>query len=282
MRESFAIGNTTFADVRILNVHGQPGVGFYRLAVQIVVDMHARAEGQEVTVTDLTAELYLREGAGHGPLVGHMATREQDIPFHSLRYNQEQWVTFDLELDAARLTAIEALRMGRDLNLRIHVNGSAVAPGASGPQRIRAEIDHPTTQSDWVRVLDGMGYRKTLLLEVPMPSADAREQFQQAIEHLREAQDLMMRGKYRDAVGRCRDVLESLETALGDATTAAPDNQRDWDKACRIRNVRRAFKVLTHPARHADQVSTQHEWGPEDAASVVTATAALLRLAAQV
>lgn len=281
MREAFTIGNTPFADVRVMNVYGHTGVGFYQLAIQIGVNMHARDENQAVHVADLSAELYLPEGAGHGPLVGHMATREQDIPFHSLSYNQEHWITFDLELDAARVEAIEAVRSGRNLGLRLHVDGNALAPGESRPQRVRVQILHEVAQSDWVRVLDGMGYRKTLLLEIPMPASDAPEQLRQAVEHLRQAQDLVMHGRYREAVGACRDVLESLDTALGDATAAAPDNQRDWDKACRVRHVRRALKVLTHPARHADEVSAQHEWGPEDAATIVTVTAALLRLATQ-
>lgn len=281
MRETLSLGDTAFADVRIMNVLGQHGVGFYRLAIQVSVDMHARAEDQAVTVLNLTADLYLQEGAGHGSLVGHMETREQDVPFYSLRFNHEQWITFDLELDAARVQAIEALRMGRSLNVQLHINGTAVAPGARQLQRIRAQIRHEATQSDWIRVLDGMEYRKTLLLEVPMPATDAHEGLRQAVEHLRQAQDLLMHGRYREAVGACRDVLESLDTALGDAAAAVPDNQRDWDKACRVRNLRRALKVLTHPARHADEVSAQHEWGPEDAASIVTATAALLRLATQ-
>jgi len=198
-----------------------------------------------------------------------------------MTYNHEQWITFDSELDAARIQAIEAARMGRDLRLQLHINGMAITPGLRAPERIRAKIQHEATQSDWVRVLDGMGYRKTLLLEVPMPPADAPEQLRQVVEHLWHAQDSMMHGRYRESVGACRDVLESMDVALVDANTTAPGDQRTWDKATRVRQVRRALKVLTHPARHADEVSTQHEWGPEDAASIVTATAALLRLATQ-
>jgi hypothetical protein len=133
-----------------------------------------------------------------------------------------------------------------------------------------------------------MGYRKTLLLEIPMPDSDAPEELRKAVEHLRQAQDLMIHGRYREAVGACRDVLDSLGAGLADEQDQPPEAVRGWfegtrglDKAGRVRLARRALKVLTHPARHADEVSARHEWGPVDAMSIVTATAALMRLATQ-
>jgi hypothetical protein len=98
----------------------------------------------------------------------------------------------------------------------------------------------------------------------------------------------MLRGHFKDAVGTCRDVLELVSSALNDEKEQAPESikslfegTREMDKEQRLRVVRRSLKILTHPARHADQVSTSVEWGPLDASSVIMMTAALLQLAAE-
>ena len=49
------------------------------------------------------------------------------------------------------------------------------------------------------------------------------------------------------------------------------------NKAERLRLLRRAAKVPTHPARHRDEVAAAIEWSRIDASSIVTITAALLQ-----
>lgn len=288
MRETFQLGSTDFADVRLMNVHGQHGLGFYRLTIQVVVDMRPRVENDLVVVTDLAAEVGMSEGIGIGPLIGRMVARGSDLPIESRPHKNEQWVTFDLDMDGSRVAAIEEQRAGRDFKLGLAISGQATSQTASTPQRIRADLTIDANQSTWVKVLEAMGYCRTLLLEIPMPGQDAPEELKQTVEHLRQAQDLMMRGKHREAVGACRDVLESMGVALADEQGQTPEAVRSWfegthemDKAARVRLVRRALKILTHPARHADEVSAGHEWGPEDAKAIVTATAALVQLTAQ-
>jgi hypothetical protein len=280
MTGNFTFNNTIFAELDFSGINGQPGLGFYRLMAEVKVNMHGRAPTETIAVSNFTADLSVR-GAGNAEhFVGRMWRQGADEPLTASQYAWTPSVLFELDLDAHRLEAMESIRLGGGLNLKLWLYGRAIA--ASGRvETVKADLYLPANQSTWIAALDGMGYRRTLLLEIPMPAQDAPEGLTQAVEHLREAQDLMMHGRYRDAVGRCRDVLESLDGALGDSGVTAPSDQRDWDKACRVRHARKALKVLTQPARHADQVSTQHEWGPEDAASVVTAIAALLRLATQ-
>jgi len=48
------------------------------------------------------------------------------------------------------------------------------------------------------------------------------------------------------------------------------------DTADRLRVLRRALKVVTHPARHRDQVTAAIDWSRIDAAQMITMTAAFI------
>ena len=131
-------------------------------------------------------------------------------------------------------------------------------------------------QGMWVQVLEQLGYRKTLLLEVPVVGKDISPDLAAAAADLQHAQRAMERGDYRDAVGHCRDVMENVLRALKDDDAIDFSNQRTMDKAERLRLLRRAFRVLTHPARHRDEVSVAIDWNRIDAACAISIAAALL------
>ncbi len=93
----------------------------------------------------------------------------------------------------------------------------------------------------------------------------------------------MLRGKWREAVGCCRDVLESLQAAIGDRDTkdGTLDNlllegARTMSKEERLRLVRRALLTYCHPARHADPNAASIEWDRADAVAAITVVSALL------
>jgi len=55
-----------------------------------------------------------------------------------------------------------------------------------------------------------------MLLEIPILDEKVSPRFPEAAEHLRTAQTHLLRGNFRDSVGACRDVMESLSKALSD------------------------------------------------------------------
>jgi hypothetical protein len=87
----------------------------------------------------------------------------------------------------------------------------------------------------------------------------------------------MLRGEYREAVGQCRDVLESISRGLRDKDQQPTKPQQEWTKAERLQRVRSAMRLFTHPARHVDEVTATFEWSRIDAASTITMCAALLQ-----
>lgn len=64
--------------------------------------------------------------------------------------------------------------------------------------------------------------------------------------------------------------------ALKDDDNIDFSGAREMDKAKRLRLLRRAARVFTHPARHRDEVTASFEWNRIDAASTISIVAALL------
>ncbi len=287
MTGNFTFNNTIFAELDFSGVTGQLGLGFYRLIAVVKASMHGRGQEETISVSDLTAELSIR---GAGNLEHYVGRMWQQGAGERLTASQYAWtpsVLLEVDLDARRLEAIESVRVGGSLDLKLWLYGRAVTSSGRA-ESVRADLYCTANQSSWIAALGQMGYRKTLLLEIPMPAEGTNEQLGQAAAHLREAQDLLLHGRYSDSIARCRLVCDSLAPVLDDAAGLPASGPSDWfqrqremTKKERVRLVRRALTVLTHPAHHADQVSTQHEWGPDDAASILAATAALVRLARQ-
>jgi hypothetical protein len=70
--------------------------------------------------------------------------------------------------------------------------------------------------------------------------------------------------------------------ALGDDDNIDPvaqalfANQRTMTKADRLRVLRKALKLVTHPARHRDQISVNIDWSRVDSQEMITMVAAFL------
>ena len=140
------------------------------------------------------------------------------------------------------------------------------------------EEAHTLNQSSRIEVLNQMGYRQSMLIEIPVMDDNKK-----SAGHLAAAEKAMRLGHYREAVGSCRDVLEAMSLSLGEQDDNDPEfsalfaNTRTKDKPARLRVLRRALKIMTHPARHVDDVAVRFDWDREDAESAIAMMAAMLR-----
>jgi hypothetical protein len=217
--------------------------------------------------------------------LGYLRRQGTEFPLTTYQHTSTRNITLEIELDARRIEAIERVRIGGDLFFRVNLCGVAHGGREKSSQPVHATLQYRANQSTWAEVLEQMDYRQTMLLEIPVPRDDTGPQLPEAAKHLQTAQTHMLRGHFRDAVGACRDVMESLSAALNDEGDQLPEVIKSWfegtrsmGKEERLRIVRRAIKILTHPARHADEVSTSIEWGPTDARAAIIMAAALLHL----
>ncbi|KAB2930084.1 MAG: hypothetical protein F9K24_18005 [Leptonema illini] len=204
-----------------------------------------------------------------------------------------------LDLDYSRMAALEQLRDGHDIYFKLHLDGWARRGRHANPEEFRLDCQSHVPLSEWLKRLDESGYKKTLLLEIPVPDVQKDEALSRAAGHLEMAQRHLLNGHYRDCVGACRDVVSAI-----DFIEFSADKDRDLrgvtegiqrkasdlrSKDERIYLLRNSFKQIAHAARHDDRLPAENEssegrgnalpfsWEPEDARLAFSIAAALYR-----
>ena len=287
MSDSWTIGPNVFADLELKSIHGSPGLGFYRLIIRVDYTMHSKPPEQKVTVTNIGGTMEVRGKDTSARFLGYLQREAPESPLVTYEQTNKRNFQVEIELDAKRIAAIEDIRLGGDLNFTLNIYGVARSASDGRSRTVTASLQYRANQSTWIEVLDQMKYRRTMLLEIPILDEKVSPRFPEAAEHLRTARTHLLSGHFRDSVGACRDVMESLSKALSDDKYQPDEEIKSWFKDMRsmgkeerLRLVRRAVTVLTHPARHADEVSASIEWSPMDARAVIVMAATLLQLAA--
>lgn len=282
-------GMTNVADVKFGGVRGDRGLGYHRVGFDVTLTLHPQPADRPLALVGIVAEAYVQRAGGQGreflgvarsPSGQSRSEHPQAVP-GARPYECRTYL--EIEMDAARVRALEGLRAGGDLRFSLTLR--ATFQRDRGPLHEGCDqATYASNQSEWATALERMGYGRFILIEVPAPDAASRPELAKAAEALRLAEDAVRRGEWREAVGRCRDVFEAVETAKSDKQAvdgafAAPNgkNQRDLTFDERLLAVRKALKLLTHPARHYDESTIDYEWRGEDAYAMVAMTAALIR-----
>ena len=277
----FTLNGRVVAEVKISRFQGQVGLGFYRLLVQLDLVFMRMPEGEGAILHELTGDLQIE-----GRYAGSLRLFQELGQFSIGQYEGSLPVFLVADLSLRQLQAIEDLRQGKGLTIGVNISMTCWGKLHAGAGLLRSSsgyLSHQVSQGAWIEILNELGYRKIMLLEIPELAESLAPELTEAVAYIGKAQQALYRGEYREAVGCCRDVLESLSTAMGDSDVQDTEFQaffrdvRSKDKAARLRLVRRAMKILSHPARHADEVATQIEWSRTDATAVITMIAALLQ-----
>ena len=190
-----------------------------------------------------------------------------------------------LALPDEQLIALDALRDGNDVALRLDVTATVVGGGAGHLVPGSGQVTYRIAASHWDGLLDTAGAYVGVTVRVPSPltRAHVREgnpepedgtstgrlaaRFRQASEYLRE-------GRYEECVAHCRRILEALAPPAG--SPAVPTRARDRDLTQRWQHLRDAAFFVASAAHHDDAVTAAMAWGRADAESLLAVTAALL------
>jgi hypothetical protein len=277
----FTLNGRIVAEVKISRLQGQIGLGFYRLLVHLDLVFMRMPQGEGAILHEITGDLQIE-----GRYAGSLRIFQDLGQFSIGQYEGSFPVLLVADLSLRQLQAIEDLRQGKGLTIGVNIFLSCWGKLHGGTGLLRASsgyLSHQVNQGAWIEILNELGYRKIMLLEIPELAESLAPELTEAVAYIAKAKEDLQRGEYREAVGCCRDVLESLSTAMGDSDAQDTEFQvffrdvRSKDKAARLRLVRRAMKILCHPARHANEVATQIEWNRTDATVVITMIAALLQ-----
>jgi hypothetical protein len=133
--------------------------------------------------------------------------------------------------------------------------------------------DIKVPREQWLGALKNAGYRSTLLFEVPLPdtSGDLEALFS-------KAQELIEIGHYKDAVLKCRLIVEQVESVREDKQASASANKlahsserRDMSSIDRLLSLREQLKNVCQLGAHGTEDFTRSQ-----AKAVLGMTMALL------
>lgn len=279
----FGGGRDLWGQVEIRNVNAALGIGFHKLIFELQVTFTQpppHAGDGWVGPIFFAATAWVSKGEGSSAPSHFLGSVQFPEPFLVFPAGWSAGFAPHLQgfasLTQQQIEALEAMRDGDDLSIRFDTN--VLVTGKAEPLPFSAQFTHSISRSQWVKLLDHMGYRRTLLLEVPVPMA--LPGLAKAVNYLESSLAAITSGPSgrREAIGLCRDAIESLREARGDKADEdrvwqkRSDEMESFDKRERTLLVRRALHRLTSAAKHPSEVV----WTRRDAQSVVAMVAALL------
>lgn len=247
----------------VRNVQGASGIG----VAQLQFFMEAATRSAEVSdqVLWLDGQLTAHSlGAGSG-FVGRVVL--ESAPLRLLAPGDTQRFTLTVDISYRQLQIIEERRTA-GLNLYLYLNGTTMRDGAL--ERIAlGSFEYEITQSDWIKILEQMQYRRVLLLELDAPDAVRTPELVAALNFYRDAEKHYLQGQWRNTVESLRQSLAALVGKRADdeddesAVKAGANALRKESTSAavgyrkRAEQVRRALKFSCDLGAHPEVADTQ-------------------------
>ena len=271
----------TVANTRVLGISGMPGIGVYQLRISVEFAIPNWEDIDDTAViTNLRGEVFAGATVGACRTVG-FAEPEQPLILKPGKFVQQTNVMFFLNLSGQQLFALESVRNGGGLHLKLVLTGEA--NGTVDGMVTRDEVAVEITLSDWARVLKEIGYRDILVVGMELPTTTLGEKLKPARDQLLQAHDDLIGGRYDDVVARCRKALDSVQAILDEKelATAAVDKflkgpRRQMSKLEREFVVGEAARNYAHLAHHVDQDGEQEWYSRADATFLLALAIAVI------
>ena len=228
-----------------------PGTGLVLLDVEL--DWHGLA--------GMNARLRLTRVVGHLTIV----IGEHRFDFGSIEYMEDgspttlpehSWqvnLPFRLELLPVHVDAIERVRVGGEGTVELGVRmllESEVVKADTGADTATAHdlVRFDLNPSRWLELLEDTGYRREMLVGVPLAMDPDDQAWGGASMALSRAEEALRHGLPRDVVAACREVFESLQRRW--PRPEGPSNP-SWSVDERYRTLVEAGRHICHPAHHS-------------------------------
>lgn len=287
------------ATIRRQSFSGEKGLGRYvRLVFGVEIGLIATPkennvgapilDAEPVALHSVNASVTVKTPQHSGIHVGRAYTK---APVHAVTcaYNRQNHLALFVDLAPEQVEALEEIRGGQGgLEFTLAINAVTERRGN------RTEADDALTfavnQSDWLKVLEQIGYGRFFLFEIPFPAAASEDtdygtQLRKAHEHARL-------GQYDEAVSDCRAALACYSKAKDISSTITQSEHAFCGKknetqtnaeAPRNAMLKEArFLFLYRAAKHLTDTPSHPEGKPpqpftrSQAISVLAVVAALL------
>ncbi|MBX9871229.1 MAG: hypothetical protein K2X75_04460 [Burkholderiaceae bacterium] len=274
----FSYSGFAIAKISVTGVHGRLGLGLAQLCFSLGFEFHESRVGV-LTVDNLQVEVIVgtpRIGPS-SVFVGH-GIAESPFVARTVPHSDARLVR--VTLSEGQILHLEKLRAGRDLEFELSVK--AICHGPNGTQQLFETIKVPLNPSAWARVLNELQGPEYLVLGVSLPRCDLDHPLRPAVEKVRSAHEQLINGRYDAAISDCRLALDGIikstgvEPKLRELLQAPSVKRVDMSKIERELLLLNALRNYTHMAHHLDPNGKPEYYSRDDAALVVSTTAALV------
>lgn len=270
------------------------------LPLRITLSHGAMKPGDGLDVVSLTGKLF----ANNGPLSNSTQVNIGIILFRGHDAFRDQIHNLEFPLDSCRIAALEKLRSGGDLKLRLDAVLSInklhalnqrppdqplaeIVWGYVGPYKLYLQTELTISRDAWIsRVLPNVGHGVIHVIELPAVPLEACASLDHAFKALQQAQELHKIGLYDEAVGKCRVALDKFfeyeeRTSDGGKTNRVPVLIKSWEtrvgKATYdwLNSTLGALKRAANPPHH----SPQQHFSQFESQMIVAITAAMVTYA---
>lgn len=202
-----------------------------------------------------------------GAAGGHLSTLDAGqrpfiLPDHGYRT-----ITVTADIGYRQFQLIEEARVG-GVTFVLDLNGYGLRDGNAAPCSVDY-LEHKIGQSDWIALLESVGYRRVLLVEFDRPDAQASPALALAFTYFDQAEKHYLNGEWRNTVESLRQSLAALvgkkpddEDQETDVLTAVKDLRKEANKVTvayqpRYELVRRTLKYLCDLGAHPEVAETR-------------------------
>ncbi|GFP24771.1 hypothetical protein HKBW3S25_00208 [Candidatus Hakubella thermalkaliphila] len=282
--------------VEVTEIRGEGGPVYPQIAVPLEFVLSAAEERSgEIMFYDflqVSGSLFLQN-----PAVKIGDSKSEFSPYRVLSSNQSYTYRLEIPLTQYRIERIEEARRG-DIQLRLDIDtsvalynkplrltiqiGEPISEGfVTGFKRARCSLNFAIPQSHWIdKVLPGLGYGKTRIIEIPLPEKAFPEIFPQALDELSHAQRYFNEGDYDKTVAHCRNAIEPVKKELEKfREQIASDTEYEWVKTLAeetfnwLDKLYKKTRDLTSKSHHIPSVG---HFSRHEAESIILVTTALL------
>lgn len=276
---SFSYNGYTVADIEVTGICGRVGIGVSLLCFSISFRVLKTALAG-VRVRGFQLRINVENGSSQTPGFIGFAVPEVPLELETNGVGDPTRLLFELPLSEGQLFALEKLRGGHDLNLKLRFAAMAEGPKGIWPQY--DEIGFTVNLSDWARVLKELHGPEYMVIGIALPTCATDHTLAEAVGRIRRAQAHLVDGRFDAVVSECRLAIESAVLAAGEQTAIANSVQqskyakRDMTKLDRELSLMEAVRHYTHLAHHVDARGASEYYSREDANMLLATTAALI------
>ncbi|ODB85616.1 hypothetical protein A3194_12335 [Candidatus Thiodiazotropha endoloripes] len=253
-------------DLDTISLNGREAAGGYAFSIILKGTRHSFED--PMFVFDISLSLSLSNP--DTLILPSISSSTQHIQCHD--FATDQTLHFEMLLMPEQLNAIEEHRQDNDLSLKLELRALTLSGSTFWSSYNLDTITVP--RAEWLTALESSGFKRTILFEVPLPSVGS-----DLINLLSKAQEFIETGYYKEAVIQCRHIIEAIEKARDDKTSAKEANrnsQKHENREAmtaneRLLSLREQLKNICHLGAHGDEHFTRSQ-----ARAVLGMTMALL------